>query len=423
MKPIFGIDFGTTNSALSLNRDGKVEVINIDLFNTVGKTMRTVLYFNEEREVFVGQEAISQYVNDGACGRFMQSIKAFLSNKTFESTNIYGKNYTIDDLVAIILRRIKTVGENYVGCQVDGVIMGRPVIFSEDPEKDALAQTRLERAARKAGFKEIQFQYEPIAAALTFEETLESREERSVIIGDFGGGTSDFTVIRLCGGKSSHIERRRDVLSLGGVYVGGDSFDSQIMWEKITKYFGRDVRYKLVGKEEWMGMPIGIMLLLCQWHLIPFLRERKNREIISKVHASADNPMAVRNLENLIADNFGFVLFQAIEKAKCELSSMNNSRIFFKERDLIIDEFITRNEFEEINRENIKKIAHCIDDTIAKAGMNAAGIDTVFITGGTSHVPCIQKLFIERFGREKIRQMDAFTSVVCGLGLSASFLF
>ena len=423
MDAIFGIDFGTTNSALSVNKGGKVEVISIDPFNAIGKTMRTVLYFNEENEIFVGQESIDQYVNDGAFGRFMQSIKAFLPNKTFESTNVYGKNYTIEDLVAIILKKIKVIGEDYVGHAVDNVVLGRPVVFSEDPEKDALAQLRLEKAAMKAGFKEIQFQYEPIAAALTFEETLTQGEEKNVFIGDFGGGTSDFTVIKLRGGNVANISRKSDVLSLGGVYIGGDSFDSRIMWEKITKYFGRDVKYQTMGKDDWLNMPRTIIHTLCQWHLIPQLRERKTRELIRTIKGVADDRQAVENLENLIADNFGFMLFQAIEKAKCELSSLEYSQIFFRERDLIINEAISRREFEEINKENMEKIALCVDDTIAKAGMRTNDIDTVFITGGTSHIPCIQKLFIERFGREKMRQMDAFTSVVHGLGASASFLF
>lgn len=423
MKITFGIDFGTTNSALSVKRGDKVEVVDIDPFNSTGKTMRTVIYFNEENEIFVGQEAINQYVNDGAFGRFMQSIKAFLPSKTFESTSVYGKNYTIEDLVAIILKKIKAIGEAYVGDVVDNVVLGRPVVFSEDPEKDRLAQSRLEKAAVKAGFREIKFQYEPVAAALTFEETLKQGEERNVFIGDFGGGTSDFTVIKLKGGYCSNVERKSDVLALGGVYIGGDSFDSRVMWEKITKYFGRDVKYKVMGSDEWLNMPLTVIHTLCQWHLIPQLRERKTREFIRLIKNNSDNKEVVANLENLIADNFGFMLFQAIEKAKCELSSLEHSQIFFKERELLISENIPRIEFENINQENVEKIAKCVDETIGRADLTIEQIDTVFITGGTSHVPCIQRLFIERFGMEKMRQMDAFTSVVHGLGASASFLF
>ena len=243
MQIVFGIDFGTTNSALSVYRDGTVEVIAVDGQNRDGELMRSVLYFSEDNEIYAGQEAIRQYVSDGAAGRFMQSIKTFLPNTSFESTEIFGKRYGIDDLIAIILRKLKARGEEYVGCSVESVILGRPVVFSTDAAKDAIAEQRLEKAARKAGFKKIWFQYEPVAAALAFESTLQSGQERTVFIGDFGGGTSDFSVIRVKGGAFERADRRSDVLSLGGVYVAGDKFDSQIMWDKVAHYFGRYARY------------------------------------------------------------------------------------------------------------------------------------------------------------------------------------
>lgn len=423
MDTTFGIDFGTTNSALAVYQDEKVEVVDIDEYSSSGKTMRSVLYFDEEGEVYVGQQAIAHYVNDGASGRFMQSIKTFLPSQSLEHTYVYGRRYEVSDLIAIILRRIKEKGEAYTGSVVDRVVLGRPVVFSQDPERDALAQKRLEEAGHKAGFKEIRFQLEPVAAALTFEETLSPGEERVVLIGDFGGGTSDFTVIRLRGGLCTKSERRSDVLSLGGVYIGGDAFDSQIMWDKITKYFGRDVKYRTMNGDAWIEMPISIVRTLCQWHLIPRLRERKVRETIRQIKYMTGSKEPIENLENLIADNLGFMLFQAIEKAKCELSSREHSLIAFKERSLIIREEIVRDEFERINQDNVQKLATCIYDVVKSSGLVPEQINSVFITGGTSHIPCIQKLFVERFGREKMQHMDAFTSVVHGLGASVPFLF
>src|SRR5512133_3502359 len=228
--------------------------------------MRSVLYFSEDDEIYVGKEAILQYVADGAAGRFMQSIKTFLPNTSFDSTEVFGKRYAIDDLVAIILRRLKARGEEYVGGPVESVVLGRPVVFSADRSKDAVAQERLERAARKAGFKNIWFQYEPVAAALAFEETLASGQERIVFIGDFGGGTSDFSVIRVKGGAFDRSDRRSDVLALGGLYVAGDKFDSQIMWDKVAHHFGRYARYQSMGKEQWHDIPRSIISTLCQWH-------------------------------------------------------------------------------------------------------------------------------------------------------------
>ncbi len=418
MQTVFGIDFGTTNSALSIYKNGSVEVIAVEDNDHSGELMRSVLYFNEENEIYAGQEAIRQYVGDGAAGRFMQSIKTFLPNTSFDSTEIFGKRYTIDDLVAIILRKIKARGEAHVGYPVESVVLGRPVVFSTDSAKDAIAEQRLEKAARKAGFKKIWFQYEPVAAALAFEDSLETGQEKIVFIGDFGGGTSDFSVIRVKGGDFGRSDRRSDVLSLGGVYVAGDKFDSQIMWDKIAYYFGRYARYKTMGKDDWVNVPKSIIYTLCQWHRIPLLRARKTREHIRVIKNTTDDSQAIRHLENIIDDNYGFFLFQAIEKAKCELSDREQTEISFTERDLAIHEKLGKGEFEHINRDNFQQIADCIDQVVASSGLQASQMDTVFLTGGTSRIPHIQALFSERFGRKRLENRDAFTSVVHGLGSS-----
>jgi hypothetical chaperone protein len=418
MQIVFGIDFGTTNSALSVYRNGTVEMIAVDGNDATGALMRSVLYFNEDNEIFAGREAISQYVGDGACGRFMQSIKTFLPNTSFDSTEIFGKRYAIDDLVAIILGKLKALGEAHVGCSVDSVVLGRPVLFSTDASKDAVAQQRLEKAARKAGFSRIWFQYEPVAAALTFEETLQPGQEKIVFIGDFGGGTSDFSVIRVKGGAFERSDRRSDVLSLGGVYTAGDKFDSQIMWDKVAHYFGRHAKYKTMGKDEWINIPKSLTHTLCQWHRIPLLRARKTREHIRVIKSTTNDRQAIENLENIISDNYGFFLFQAIEKAKCELSGQDQAVIRFTERDLSINEEIGKNEFETINGKNFRQIAACIDEVVAGSGLTPGQMDTVFLTGGTSRIPHIQTLFTERFGQGKLEQRDAFTSVAHGLGSS-----
>lgn len=418
MQIVFGIDFGTTNSALSVYRNGTVAVLAVDDGGHGAELMRSVLYFNEENGIYTGQEAIRQYVGDGAAGRFMQSIKTFLPNTSFVSTEIFGRRYGIDDLVAIILKRLKERGEAYVGCTVESVVLGRPVVFSQDPVKDATAQQRLEKAARKAGFKNIWFQYEPVAAALAYEAALPPGQERSVFIGDFGGGTSDFSVIRVKGGAFTRSDRRRDVLSLGGVYVAGDKFDSQIMWDKVAHHFGRYARYKTMGKDQWVTIPRSLVSTLCQWHRIPLLRARSTRELIRVIKATVDDRQAIEQLENIIADNFGFFLFQAIERAKCDLSGQGQATISFKERDLDINEELGKDEFEDINTENFRQIAACIDQVMTDSGLKPAQIDSVFLTGGTSRIPYIQALFTERFGRQTLENRDVFTSVVHGLGTS-----
>ncbi|WP_432823343.1 Hsp70 family protein, partial [Trichloromonas sp.] len=220
------------------------------------------------------------------------------------------------------------------------------------------------------------------------------------------------------GGAFARSDRRSDVLSLGGVYVAGDKFDSQVMWDKVAQHFGRYARYKPMGREEWSSIPVSIVATLCQWHRIPLLRARKTREMIRVIKRSTDDPAGIEHLENIIEDNFGFALFQSIERAKCELSERELATIRFTECDLSISEGIEKGEFETINAENFRKIETCIDEVVAQSGLTPAQIDTVSLTGGTSKIPHIQKLFAERFGRDKAESRDAFTSVVHGLGSS-----
>ena len=168
MRTVFGLDFGTTNSALAVNSAGGTEVIDIDPHNLTEKTMRSVIFVDRENGIYLGQEAILQYIEQGGQGRFMQSIKTFLPSAAFEYTYINGKRYELEDVIALILKTVKQRGEVFVGHEVPDVVMGRPVVFSEDRNRDILADGRLKRAAEIAGFKNVVFQMEPVAAALTF---------------------------------------------------------------------------------------------------------------------------------------------------------------------------------------------------------------------------------------------------------------
>ena len=419
---IFGIDFGTTNSALAVNVNSHVRVVDVDPFNEAGSTLKSVLYFDpEEKAFFVGQEAIDNYIENDGYGRFMQSIKAFLPDESFHSTEIRGKYYKLDDLIAIILKRLKSEGEKYIDTMVDSVVLGRPVFFSEDKNKDKLAEERLKSAARKAGFKDIHMQYEPIAAALSYESSLSSGEEKIIFIGDFGGGTSDFTVMKIKGGQEKREnDDRQNILSLNGVYIGGDTFDSRVMREKIAVHFGKDVSIKAFMDDYSVGFPKILIRNLCQWHLIPQLRLPKTLQSIREMKMRADKPELLENLINLIEDNYGYMLFQAIEKNKIELSSQSASQIVFEGLKQKIEEDVTRNEFEEIIDNDIKEIAKCVETTLADASLSPQDVDGVFLTGGSSYIVCLKQYFEELFGKEKINQTDAFTSVGYGLGLEGS---
>lgn len=422
MKIAFGLDFGTTNSVLAVSQNGSVEIMEIDPMSHSKETLKSVLFFEEEDGTSVGKEAIDQYISyGGTYGRLMQSIKAFLPNRSFTETYVFGKRYEIEDLIAIILKAIKHRGETCVGHVVDTVLIGRPVFFSKDKELDLLAEERLRTAAVRSGFKNVHFVYEPIAAALSYESKLEEGEEKMILMGDFGGGTSDFVVMRLRGGKRNPTENRKgDILSTGGVYIAGDTFDAVIMWDKLAKYFGKGAKIYGSSSDQILDMPIWLPLTLCQWHMIPQLRSQKTLQIIHSLRGvSVEDRKALNNLHTLVIENLGYMLFKAIEKAKRELSDKDSAVIEFSEKNITIREEITRKEFEFMAEDKFQQIMSCVDGTLSDAGISSKDIDLVLLTGGSSFIPKIRNFFSDKFGKDKLLQIDAFTSVAYGLGLRA----
>jgi len=420
MNAIAGIDFGTTNSSLGVLENGKSRAVNICNFGSEEKTLRSALFIDEEHEISVGQQAIQEYVDSGGYhGRFMQSLKAFLPSQSFSEARIYGRRYTIEHLISLILSEIKRLGEEATSQSLDDVVLGRPVYFSDREENDRLAQKRLEDAAKQAGFKSIQFELEPVAATLAYLEELPTGTEQTVLMGDFGGGTSDFTIMNLRAGADLTFEQKRDrVLAIDGVYIGGDTFDGRVMWEKIAPHFGRTVKYKSMTGQT-LDMPSNIVRTLCEWHKLPFTRTRETQRNLREIRRTADHPDQIDNLEYIIWENKGFAIFQTIEQAKKELSTEKEAIIRFHDRQIDIIETVTRTEFETMLSEEIRTITSCVTRCLQTAGLKASRIDKVLLTGGSSYIPAIRNIFESTFGIEKVVVLDAFTSVAQGLALSA----
>ncbi|MFA6918847.1 MAG: Hsp70 family protein, partial [Patescibacteria group bacterium] len=276
---IYGLDFGTTNSAISILDNGEAKVLPIGRHGQ--KTVRSVLFFPQDSSrAYVGEEAILKYVSSGMKGRLLQSIKSALTDEGFIGTMINGKKYTVEDLISIIIKELRQKADALVGEEINSVVLGRPAIFSDNLKKESLAQERLKCAAQMAGFEKVYFQLEPIAAAFDYEMTLD--KEETVLVADLGGGTSDFTVIKLSPQTSKNKDRREDILSVGGVYIGGDNFDSQIMSHKLLMYFGSLSNYKSGAK--WLHIPNRLTATLCDWRRISFLKSDKDEmKLISEI--------------------------------------------------------------------------------------------------------------------------------------------
>ncbi len=414
-KYIYGIDFGTTNSALAILDTETQEIIK--LF-----TIPSLLFFPEARDAHdpchptVGEGAIANYLESKMRGRFMKSIKKVLPNKSFIDTRIGKKTYRAEDLVAIILIYLKKLADDFLGQQITTAVIGRPVVFDENPEKDELAEKRLSKAMELAGFTSFIFQFEPVGAAFTYER--EIQEEKLVLVADFGGGTTDFSLMKLKPQALHTSNRRNDMLAQGGIYIGGDSFDSDIMWHKGTPHFGRGVKEEFT-KGKPLDLPLSYFLNICSWEKMNFLDSLRMRLNIGKSYQFSGKDYRVKNLQTLIEKNLGYEIFKQIEKVKIELSQEQSSTFTFVEEGISITEPIGLDEFtEHIIDKNLEKISQYVDQFLEENQIDPAKIDVVFMTGGTSQVRPLKDIFERKFGREKLQSGDNFNSVAMGLAYS-----
>ena len=416
---IYGIDFGTTNSALAILDTETNNVVKV--FSTP-----SLLFFPDGQSSVapvrysVGHEAVERYVSSRMSGRFMKSIKRVLPNKSFVDTRIAHQRFKAEDLVALILGFLKKQADGFTGQNITTAVIGRPVVFDENPEKDAMAQERLAAAARIAGFTHFYFQMEPIGAAFTYERQMDRKE--LVLVGDFGGGTSDFSLMTLDPASVHQADRAKDMMAQGGIYIGGDSFDSDIMWHRGTPHFGRGVQEN-IEPGKWMDLPLSYFHNICSWSKMNFLDTIKMRSAIRRSYTFSGNDNRVQNLLSLIEKNLGYSLFQEIESAKIQLAAADLARFAFDREGIQFEEQITIEDFEtEIIHKNLEKIDHYLQEFLDQQQISAIDIDTVFLTGGTSMIRPLRNRFVRRFGADRIKSGDNFISVAVGLAYSYKVL-
>jgi hypothetical chaperone protein len=295
------------------------------------------------------------------------------------------------------------------------VVIGRPAVFVDRPEKEAVAQERMRKAAQLARFFNVRFLYEPIAAGLAYESRLEAPEV--ALIADLGGGTTDFTVMRL--GTGAGGDRREDILASGGVYIGGDTFDARIMMGKIARHFGAGSTFRSM---EGRDQPFPQMLLarLSRWHHVAFLRAQRTQEQLRRIHWTSSARDKIDAFQDLVEGNYSFFLYREIERAKSALSANERTTLRFHRGRIAIDETIERAEFEELIAADLVQVEKRMHEVVGAAGLTPESIDSVFLTGGSAQIPAVRQLFARRFGEEKLRAHDYLTSVAYGLGLSAA---
>ena len=423
MQSVVGLDFGTTNSAIAVADAGKEATL--ACFSDGGGTttsFRSILYFplkdrtsTVKAETKAGPDAISSYLDADSKGRLILSIKSYLGSSLFTSTQINGRYYTLEDLIAIILRRLRTTVIEQFGGPCTSVVLGRPVRFAgADTEADeTLALNRLRSAAELAGFSEVTFELEPVAAAFQYETQLDHDE--LVLIGDFGGGTSDFTLAHLGPGRKQ--TGRNPVVGTAGVAIAGDTFDSRIMMNLVAPKLGLGSHYVSLGKE--LPVPVWLYSQLSSWHRTFFLKEPKTMAVLREVKNQASEPAKVKALIQVISDNLGYALYRAVESTKVELTENENAGFMFSHSSVNIEDTLERWRFESWIQEDIQQIATCVKTLINQHNVNYSDIGSVFLTGGSSFVPYVRRFFAKTFGSYKLRGGEELTTVAKGLALRA----
>ena len=421
MGKAIGLDFGTTNSALAI---AKPDAMQLAEFKS-GATFRSILYFEEndsmqtsKLRVVAGLDAIQSYLSAKTPGRLIQSMKSYLASRLFTRTQILGETYTLEDLIGILLRYLRKSAEQQLGDLGSTLVVGRPVHFSgaKDEADDEFAVHRLRAAFGNAGFTDVHFLAEPIAAAYKYQQRLD--HEELVLIADFGGGTSDFSLVQLKT-KSSSAKAESSVIGTDGVGIAGDTFDSQLVRNLIAPMLGLGSKYKSqFGKV--LTVPNWLYEHLERWHYLTFLKTRKNMELLRRIRFEALEPQKIEAFIDLVDHDLGYRLYQSIERTKCALSEETQSQFHFQEATLIIDKPLARSQFEDWIDSEVVQIGHCVDRLLATCNIAPRDVDTIFMTGGSSFVPAIRRLFENKFGDETpIRAGQEFTSVAEGLAIHA----
>jgi hypothetical chaperone protein len=434
-----GIDFGTSNSGVAVYDGHKVYALPINKQGLVPDVIKTIMYITRDQQCHVGREAIDLYykhnvkrprrfvkkwvgeieyvgaemyyvrdvyvfVDELQPGRLIQFIKTGLRLADYEGTQIFEQYYDLKRLIRVYLQALKTRAEAILNEQIYGVTLGRPVKFLDDPEQDKKSEETLRQAAYEAGFEQVDFELEPVAAALYYEVSLDKPE--NVLIFDFGGGTLDITIMRL--GQ----RRERKVFATGGIGIAGSDFDRAIIQTHMLPHFGK-------GTVEANPEVSHLIDALSDWHVLPALSTPRVQHILQEAIKGSPFPTRLKAAESLIYNDYAFLLYNEVEAAKMALSNQGATVIRMAEEDIDIWELLTRSQFEEDIKTPRARIEDCLLNTLVESGLDPEQIDAVIKTGGSSNIPCFTQLLHDIFGPHKVKTSNVFGSVTAGLAVKA----
>ncbi|MCY1345080.1 Chaperone protein DnaK [compost metagenome] len=406
-----GIDFGTSNSTVGWWRPDVEPLIALEDEKI---TLPSVVFFNtEERRPAYGRQALHEYL-EGYEGRLMRSLKSLLGSSLLKSeTTVLGSALPFKDLLGLFLGELKKRGEAAAGREFDSVVLGRPVFFVDDDEKaDREASDTLVEVARKIGFSEVSFQYEPIAAAFDYERGVE--REELVLIVDIGGGTSDFSLVRLAPERRDVADRQSDILATGGVHVGGTDFDKQLSLQGVMPLFGYGSRMKSDAL-----MPTSYHLNLATWHTINAVYAQKSQLALKNMRYDIVDGTGIDRLFSLIEQRAGHWLAMQVEESKIELTQADNRRIDLARIEPGLAVELSRPLFEDAIDALLVRIRASVDALLAQAGVGAGQVDTLFFTGGSSGIPALRQSVAAMLPNARQVEGNLFGSIGSGLAIEA----
>lgn len=406
-----GLDFGTSNSAIGRAAEAHPSLIPLQDGRA---SIPTAVFFSfEDASVTFGREAVSRYLQREN-GRLMRSLKSVLgSSLIHEQTQVGTKRIRFDEIISLFLGYVRKAAD-----EPSSVVMGRPVFFvDDDPVADKSAEDQLRQAAQHAGFKHIEFQFEPIAAALDYERQAGSEELAFVV--DIGGGTSDFSIVRVSPHRRGKVDRKSDILAYSGVHIGGTDFDRRLELQAVLPYLGlgAKLRHKDMETPSWWYQD------LATWQRINVLYDHKILTDIRRVRRDVFEPEKLDRLLEVLENRKGHALLTAVEDVKIQLSSAKLVAMDLQKLAGIEPIDITRKQFDGAIADQIGQIHKTIRNTLSQSNVAADAIGSVFLTGGSSRIPLLLATLRKVFGNARIVEGDAFGSVATGLALEAHSRF
>ncbi|WP_297511373.1 Hsp70 family protein [uncultured Caulobacter sp.] len=416
--PTIGVDFGTTNTVVSMTHGGEARLVRFSIDNRDLFAFRSALSFHatqgaggQERVVEAGPWAIEAYLEDPLETRFIQSFKTFAASQAFTETRILDKRYLFEDLLAAFLLRLKDHAGDQLAALPPRVIVGRPVTFAGTSPNEALALTRYEEAFKRLGFTDIRYAYEPVGAAFFFARQLQV--DATVLVADFGGGTSDFSLVRF--ERASDGTLRSTPLSRSGVGVAGDAFDYRIIDQLVSPALGKGSSYRSFSNT--LPIPQRYYAAFARWDQLALLRASKDMRDIRALERSALEPDKIAALIEVLDGNHGYALYRSVSALKEALSSQTEATFRFEAGSVEIERPVARRDFEGWIAPELAAIERAVGEALDGAGLTEASVDRVFLTGGSSFVPAVREIFLRRFGGDKIETGGEFESIASGLAL------